>query len=187
MFGKTTESTTNIFRTEPSTRYTTNRIYTPIKQVTTQESDDVFYKLKVHCARTFDKLCSTKKQELYDLVKKCDRLTNGYSTPTEACNDVISIYCYVFYEFSTCYDRKYKPYQPGQKSISPASSTRQSSTRAPIQIPIEVITTSRYSTTRTTKPWIRTTTEKSTSYKPTNRPSSNNFNSPFDGPVNSVH
>lgn len=189
MFGnsKETSQIPTTIRSVTTSKFT--EIYSPLERVTSTQNDDVFYKLKAHCSRSYDTLCINKKQELYDLVKRCDAINNGYKQKNAACDEVLSIYCYVFYQFSTCYDRNYKPYQPGQKTSS-YSTTRSSSTRAPIQIPVIVVTSSKYSTPTTfkTSTTTRTTTKTTTRTKTsTFRPSTKNSNSPFDGPVNSVN
>lgn len=148
--------------------------------------DDPFYRLKNHCALTFDSLCSSKKSEMHDLVKKCDRLQLEHKNQVlEPCRDVYSIYCYVFYERFTCLGQNYEPYVPGRKKFTSGTST---TTRGGQTIKINVVTTTSpkpkinvVTTTTTTKQTTKqtTTTTKPTTYtkgivttqKPTVKPS----------------
>lgn len=174
--------------------------YIPAKTTTNTASDDVFYKLKQHCTTSYDKICSTKKLELYELIQKCNRLKiENRGKPIEACRDVLSIFCYVFYDTFTCYGEDYDPYMPGKKkythltSLAPSTAT---SRKIPIIInpstpkPSPVIITTKSSLTSTTTK----TTAKSTSTvklitttKTTAKPSiGGDLISPFDGPVENV-
>ncbi|RNA06714.1 hypothetical protein BpHYR1_009217 [Brachionus plicatilis] len=164
LFGTTTQKTTQ--KPTTTTKTTSTKLVT-VQTVNSAASNDVFYKLKVHCDRSYDKLCWTKRQELLNLVKKCEKIQT--ESKHDACIEVLSIYCYVFYEKSTCGYAKYQPYKPGQKTVATSSSTR-----GPIQIPVEVVTASKYT---------RPLTTKSTSSP---KPSLIDSNSPFDGPVTSV-
>ncbi|CAF0775527.1 unnamed protein product [Brachionus calyciflorus] len=165
----------------------------------TKENDDVFYKLKQHCSRAFDRLCLTKKQELNELVRKCERLKTEYNgKQIEACNDVLSIYCYVFNEVSTCFGNNYPRYEPGRKLYSTTSPTRSPSTQSSIRIPVIVVTSSKSSSSTTSRQITSPTTTKSTTPSTTKKeiikstqksvtvPNSDNFISPFDGPVTSI-
>lgn len=158
-------------------------------------ANDPFYKLKRHCIATYDQMCSTKKKEIKDLVEKCDTLTKGKTAPVpDACQDILSIYCYVFSDdIYTCYMRDYPLYIPGKKKFT--HSTTSPTTTASTQIytfrpftsykppsvwtiPIEVVT--RPTTTTST-----TTTKQTSSsyyYEPTtvrHTTKSNILNSPF--------
>lgn len=135
--------------------------------------EDPFYRLKNHCSLTFDQLCATKKAEIYELVKKCDRLKIENSNQRmEPCRDVYSIYCYTFYDRFTCIGQDYDPYVPGRKKYT-TSSARPTpvSTRATTghTIKINVITTKPVVTTA--RPIITTTTTRSTTTttRPTTR------------------
>ena len=203
---KTTEIETTTTATTTTTpwannyRYTTTNRYFSFstKPHAFNESlgdmaSDPFYKLKRHCIATYDQMCSTKKKEIKDLVEKCDTITKGKTAPVpDACQDILSIYCYVFSDdIYTCYMRDYPLYIPGKKKFT--HSTTSPTTTASTQIytfkpftsykppsvwtiPIEVVT--RPTTTSTT-------TAKTTSsyyYEPTtarHTTKSNMLNSPF--------
>lgn len=144
-------SPTPSYRVSSSTAssYTTNGPHS--------SSDDVFLSLKQHCARNYDSICITKRRELHELVAKCERLTIQNRHQTDTCREVLSIYCYVFYnkDLITCFDTtQYDIYVPGKKKFTTVSST--TSTRT--------TTTSKYVyySSSTTKPTITTTTTKST-------------------------
>lgn len=127
--------------------------------------DDAFYKLKMHCLKTYDSLCFEKKQEMKALVDKCDILTvKNRGIRPESCKDVLSVYCYIYYakDTFTCFSGEYEPYMPGQK-FTKSSITTQSTRRISINIQTDPSTTTR--TTTTTKEYIRpiiTTTKEYT-------------------------
>lgn len=122
--------------------------------------EDPFYRLKNHCAVTYDQLCSSKKSEMYELVKKCDRLKMETGNQRlEPCREVYSVYCYVFYDRFTCIGQDYDTYIPGRKKYTTSSarptafSTRGTSGQT---IKINVITNKPVTTT--TRSYVITTT-----------------------------
>jgi hypothetical protein len=165
-------------------------------------SDDVFYRLKAHCAANYDQFCITKKKEIHDLVVKCEKIKAENKGKTiEACSDVMSIYCYVFkkFDFNTCYMNagSYSEYVPGKKKFTPSPTKAAFSTQSTRKIPIVIITSAKSTTTTTTtsmpkittRSTIKPTTGKpsiATSNKPSPNQSGNDLISPFDGPVTTV-
>lgn len=203
---KTTKPTTTEeedIEWDTTTKYATKKLSTKAisssNVLTTGEaSDDAFYKLKQHCSINYDKLCSSKKLEIYELVKKCDKLRiENKGKPLDSCRDVLSIYCYVFYDSFTCLGEDYDAYVPGRKKFPQSSTTSAYSTASSRRIPIVIITTpksvitTKSTTTTTTKsttttkktPLTTTTTAKTTPKAVSN---SNDLISPFDGPVFAV-
>jgi hypothetical protein len=162
-------------------------------------ADDPFYRLKNYCSTVFDQLCSSKKAEMGELVRKCQRLRQeNPHERLEPCREVLSVYCYTFYERSVCASGDYDTYMPGLKKYttkSPSTSTRtikvEVITQAP---PFKPITTTTRSTTTTTKKYIPP--PSSTGHRPppttTTRPTTKSatgggeVKNPFNGPVSTV-
>ena len=155
--------------------YTTSASYT----------DDSFYKLKMHCLKSYDSLCFEKRQEMKALVDKCEIITiKNRGIRPESCNDVLSVYCYIYYskDTFTCFAADYDPYTPFISTISlyliisyffhtifryipgakyaKSAGTTESTKRVSINIVTDAPTTKR--TTASTKEYIRpiTTTTK---------------------------
>lgn len=136
IFGKKTteETTTSTTTTTTESRYvppkystTTRKTYisTTKKSYTSNEeiAKDPYYKLKVYCDKKYDTFCIKKKQEIRALVEKCDAIKPSKTVVVpKACEDVLSIYCYVYgkYDYSHCYVKKYTTYQPGKTKITHA-------------------------------------------------------------------
>ncbi len=159
-------------------------------------ADDSFYKLKMHCLKTYDSLCFEKKTEMKALVEKCEIITiKNRGVKPESCKDVLSVYCYIYYskDTFTCFAADYDPYIPGGK-YAKSSGTTESTKRVSINIVTDAPTTKRTLSSRkefitpiattttkeTAKPVITTT---KTTTKPvtttTHKPIVKN-DSPFD-------
>ena len=165
--------------------------------------DDAFYKLKMHCLKSYDSLCFEKKQEMKALVDKCELLTvKNRGVRPDSCRDVLSVYCYIYYskDTFTCFGGDYEPYMPGQKFTKGAAVTTQSTrrvsinvvttepstTRRPITTTKEYVrpiytttTTAKAITTTTTKPYVRPviTTTTTTTTKPNHKSNGSPFES----------
>ena len=150
-------------------------------------------------------MCISKKKEMYDLIQKCEKLTiQNKGVKPEACKEVLSVYCYVYFskDTLTCFSSDYDIYVPGRK-FTPGPSTSTASSR---RISINVITNSP-TTSRTTQKYIITTpsttsTTTKTTTRPTTKPTTTSARQiittastkaspvdngyPFDGPVKSV-
>lgn len=134
--------------------------------------EDPFYRLKNHCAVTYDQLCSSKKTEMYELVKKCDRLKMETGNQRlEPCREVYSVYCYVFYDRFTCIGQDYDTYIPGRKKYT-TSSTRPTAftTRATSGQTIKINVITNKPVTTTTRSYVITSTAtRPTTTKPTTK------------------
>ena len=120
-------------------------------------ADDSFYKLKMHCLKSYDSLCFEKRQEMKALVDKCEIITiKNRGIRPESCNDVLSVYCYIYYskDTLTCFAADYEPYIPGSKFAKPAGTT-ESTKKFSINVVTDAdrLTTKR--TTLSTKEYIR--------------------------------
>jgi hypothetical protein len=124
--------------------------------------DDPFYVLKNSCDKNyFDPICKKTKADLYDLVQKCDNSPQSTAKMAQTCNEIVSIYCYVFskYDRITCMLTKHDQYVPGKKTTTLAPITSVTPTRASTTTRT-IPTTTTTSTTTTTTTTTRTTTAK---------------------------
>ncbi len=189
--------TTRSYFTTPTTT-----LYKTIKQEEVHSAaDDAFYKLKMHCSRNFDDLCYSKRKEMYELVKKCDRLSNQHKgTELKVCREVLSIYCYVFFsrDLLTCFGAEYDQYIPGKKfGTDSHSTTTNKNTPSTRRISINIITSAKSTTSTKSSTWYKpvvlsslktspTTSSTTTKKTITTQKPGNDLDNPFEGSVITV-
>jgi hypothetical protein len=129
-------------------------------------------------------MCRTRKNEMYDLVKRCldlkKKSTDGQMIP--ACKEILSAYCYVFssQDIMTCRLNDHDAYVPGKKaSTTPSLVTARSTVRP---------TTTTIRSTSTIRPTfaIRTTATVRPATAPPSQKSPFELIPGFSGTVNSV-
>jgi len=192
---------------QPTYSTRSSYVYSNVSSNTHLIGDDPFYKLKQHCVKNYDNFCREKKNEIYELVKKCKAIDK--KAQPESCKEILSIYCYAFssHDIFTCYSSDVQLYIPGAKKYTTAShsSTAKYSPSTRI-IPVIHITGASSSSYRPfsfiskyTTRWIQPSTESTTKWTPfsttkstssmyqTTKSAINDLSNPFsNGPLTAV-